>query len=57
MEQEFRDHASYWDHFAAIREGQVIYLPKWFAVSGGLDELDQIQDLIRRLDSLKEGKA
>ena len=57
MEQEFRDHASYWDHFTAIREGQVIYLPKWFAVSGGLDELDQIQDLIRRLDSLKEGKA
>lgn len=57
MEQEFRDHASYWNHFTAIREGRVIYLPKWFAVSGGLDELDQIQDLIRRLDSLKEGKA
>lgn len=57
MEKEFAEHGDYWNHFSAIRNRQVIYLPKWFAVSGGLDEIDQFQDLIQRLAALKAGQA
>lgn len=57
MEKEFAEHADYWNHFSAIRNKQVLYLPKWFAVSGGLDEIDQFQDLLKRLAALKAGRA
>ncbi len=57
MEKEFADHASYWNHYKAIRAHRVLYLPKTFAVSGGLEELDQLQDLMKRLTALKEGKV
>lgn len=56
MEKEFADHQDYWSHFKAIRAGKVIYLPKTFAVSGGLDEIDQIQNLIGRLHALEKGQ-
>lgn len=56
MEKEFTEHGEYWNHFSAIRNKRVIYLPKWFAVSSGLDEIDQFQDLFKRLDALKAGQ-
>jgi len=56
MEKEFSEHKDYWSHFKAIQEGRVIYLPKTFAVSGGLDEIDQIQNLIGRLHALEKGQ-
>lgn len=56
IEGEFKDHADYWNHFKAVREGHVIYLPKWFAVSGGLDELQQLDALMKTLKEA-EGKA
>lgn len=49
MEKEFQEHAAYWNHFAAVRQGKVVYLPKWFAVSGGLDELQQLDALMQKL--------
>ncbi len=56
MEKEFADHKDYWSHFEAIQSGRVIYLPKIFAISGGLDEIDQIQNLISRLHALEKGQ-
>lgn len=49
MEKEFAAHGEYWNRFEAVRNKRVLYLPKWFAVSGGLEELDQLEYLMKEL--------
>ena len=55
MEKEFARNAAYWGQFEAISKKQVLYLPKWFAVSGGLEEIQQLEFLIKEEKALREG--
>ena len=57
MENEFREHGDYWHHFKPIVDNKVLYLPKWYAISGGLDEINQLEQLIDRLHRLEGGNA
>ena len=41
-----------WNEFRAVKNGQLVYLPRRFAVSGGLEEVEQIKDLVSLLDAV-----
>lgn len=53
MAEEMAVRSSYWNHFAAVREGRILYLPRWYAISGGIEEISQINGLISELGKLK----
>ena len=40
------------NEFRAVKNGQLVYLPRRFAVSGGLEEVEQIKDLVSLLDAV-----
>ena len=52
MEKEFAARPFYWNEFRAVKNGQLVYLPRRFAVSGGLEEVEQIKDLVSLLDAV-----
>ncbi len=52
MEKEFAARPFYWNEFRAVKNGQMVYLPRRFAVSGGLEEVEQIKDLVSLLDAV-----
>lgn len=50
LQKEFKANEGYWNQYQAVREDRIIYLPAYFGISSGIGVVDNIEELIRRLE-------